>query len=148
MRNVHLFEQFMQENGINYDEPFTIEIKDGDKLETKDLILRSIGFGGTDIDVIDANTNKRILDEEGTLFMLLFPDDVKIIKKPWKPKYDDIYWYASIDGRVYSTTWTKHNDDIHRYILGNCFKTKEEAEKYKRDVFKMLDGEPLVKREK
>ena len=30
MRNIHLFKQFMLENGIEYDVPFTIDIKNGD----------------------------------------------------------------------------------------------------------------------
>ena len=76
MRNTHLLEQFMQENGIEFDVPFTMEIKDGDKLETKNLVLRSIGYGGTDIDVIDTNINKRILDVEPIIFMLLFSDNL------------------------------------------------------------------------
>ena len=151
MRNIHLLEQFMQENGIEYDKPFTMEIKDGNKLETKYLILRSIGFGGTDIDVIDANTNKRILDVEPIIFMLLFSDNVKIIKKPWKPKLGDGYWYVwfnvneAKEGNVYHDVWGAHSDDFTRYIIGNCFKTEKEAIKHKDDIVRVLRGEPLVK---
>lgn len=151
MRNIYWIENIMEEIGIDYDVPFTMEIKDGNKLETKDLILRSIGYGGTDIDVIDANTNKRILDVEPIIFMLLFSDNVKIIKKPWKPEDGGKYWYVWFDKRrnynVSSSNWEEHSADFNRYIIGNCFKTEEEAEKHKDDVLKILSGEPLVKRE-
>lgn len=80
MRNIHLFKQFMLENGIEYGVPFTVEIKNGDKLVTENLVLRSIGCGGTDIDVIDADTNKRRLCADDIIFMLLFLDSVKIVK--------------------------------------------------------------------
>ena len=149
MRNTHLLEQFMQENGIEFDVPFTMEIKDGDKLETKNLVLRSIGYGGTDIDVIDTNINKRILDVEPIIFMLLFSDNVKIVKKPWKPKEGELYWYVRFDANnnsiVTTNRWSQHSFDFTKYIIGNCFKTKEEAEEHIDDVFKILKGEPLVK---
>lgn len=151
MRNIHLLEQFMQEDGIEYDVPFTIKIKDGNKLETKDLILRSIGYGGTDIDVIDANTNKRILDVEPIIFMLLFSDNVKIIKKPWKPKNGEEYWYVwfgeSCDCCVGASHWERNSADFTRYVVKNCFKTEKEAVEHADEVLKTLRGEPLVKRE-
>ena len=151
MRNIHLFEQFMQENGIGYDVPFTIEIKDGDGLVTKNLALRSIGCGGTDVDVIDANTNKRILDVEPIIFMLLFSDNVKIIKKPWKPKNGEKYWYVwfdeSCDGCVGASHWERNSADFTRYVVKNCFKTQKEAVEHADEVLKTLRGEPLVKRE-
>lgn len=149
MRNIHLLEQFMQENGIEYDVPFTIEIKNGDKLVTENLVLRSIGYGGTDIDVIDADTNKRRLGAEAIIFMLLFPDNVKIVKKPWMPEDGEIYWYVRFDENhnsdVIVSYWDNHSFDFTRYIIGNCFKTKEEAEKHKDDILKILNSEPFVK---
>ena len=139
----------MEEIGIDYDVPFTMEIKDGNKLETKDLILRSIGFGGTDIDVIDANTNKRILDVEPIIFMLLFSDNVKIIKKPWKPEDGEKYWYVwfdeSCDCCVGASHWERNSADFTRYVVKNCFKTQKEAVEHADEVLKTLRGEPLVK---
>ncbi|WP_304068169.1 hypothetical protein [Megamonas hypermegale] len=150
MRNIHLFEQFMQENGIGYDVPFTIEIKNGDKLVTENLVLRSIGYGGTDIDVIDADTNKRRLGAEAIIFMLLFSDNVKIIKKPWKPEDGGKYWYVWFDKRrnynVSSSNWEEHSADFNRYIIGNCFKTEEEAHEHIYDIIQILQhGTPFVK---
>lgn len=149
MRNMYWIENIMEEIGIDYDVPFTMEIKDGNKLETKNLILRSIGYGGTDIDVIDANTNKRILDVEHIIFMLLFSDNVKIIKKPWKPKDGEKYWYVwfneSCDCCVGASHWERNSTDFTRYVVKNCFKTQKEAVEHANEVLKTLSGEPLVK---
>ena len=139
MKNIHLIEQFMKENGLEYDVPFTVEVG----FEEHGKIIREIILCKKDDDIEIKGTGRGI-----SIYTIMFCDCLKIIKKPWKPKYDDIYWYASIDGRVYSATWTDHNNDIHRYVLGNCFKTKEEAQKHKCDVFGILDGEPLIKWEK
>ena len=144
MRNKHLFEQFMKENELEYNAPFTVKIDYGNKVETKELEIRKSSFAGRNFISLDI-VNNALPDEKYTLGELVFSGDIKIVKKSYKPKYDDIYWYASIDGRVYSTTWTDHNNDMHRYVLGNCFKTKEEAQKHKCDVFGILDGGPLIK---
>ena len=78
-------------------------------------------------------------------------NDVKIIKKPWKPKIGDNYWYVWFnagdveEGDVYRDAWEEHSEDFTRYILGNCFKTREETKEHKDDILKMLRGEPLVK---
>lgn len=45
----------------------------------------------------------------------------------WKPRYGDKYFYFSNNGFVYEA-WTDHSLDEHRYVLGNCFQTKKEAE--------------------
>ena len=111
-------------------------------------MLRIIG-GGTDIDVIDANTNKRRLGAEAIIFMMLFPDNVKITTKPWKPEYGGKYWYVRFDENnnsiIDTSRWDGHSFDFAEYVIGNCFKTEKEAAEHKDDVVRILHGEPLVK---
>lgn len=149
MRNIHLLEQFMQENGIEYDKPFTVEFKDGNKTETRDLQLCLLDDEDMYCELVEAYTDDPLVDEERTLFMLLFSDNVKIIKKPWKPKEGEPYWYVQFDANnnsiVGTSCWDQHSFDFTKYIIGNCFKTKEEAEEHIDDVFKILKGEPFVK---
>ena len=49
-----------------------------------------------------------------------------IVKKPWKPKRDEKYYYVSLLKRIYQTCFYKDNNDVMRYQLGNCFRTEEE----------------------
>lgn len=51
--------------------------------------------------------------------------------KPWKPKNNVAYWYVCPDGSVeYDTWWECAQEvcDINLYKLGNCYRTREEAE--------------------
>lgn len=53
------------------------------------------------------------------------------IKEPkrWKPKNGERYWYIPHCGDIASTSWSNYCDlDADLFTMGNCFKTKEEAE--------------------
>lgn len=65
----------------------------------------------------------------------------RIKKIDWKPKYGDVY-YEIIDVEedlmVYKETFAGDIIDYEDYILGNCFETKEEAERIKDKYYKRL----------
>lgn len=57
------------------------------------------------------------------------PDTMQIEKLRWKPNKNDIYYYiSSVGWFITSETWDNWTYDIEHYEMGNCFKTKEEAE--------------------
>ena len=67
----------------------------------------------------------------------LTPEQEKQIKdylgikesKKFVPNYGDIYYYIPSDGYILETVYCKnHTPDRFRLVMGNCFKTKEEAE--------------------
>lgn len=49
----------------------------------------------------------------------------------WKPKEGEAYWWLSVEKvvQVWTGNWRHHRDDELRWELGNCFKTKVEAER-------------------
>ena len=51
-----------------------------------------------------------------------------IKRKPWKPSAGDQYWYVSSNGSVDYYCWTDDILDFLTYKLGNCYRTREEAE--------------------
>lgn len=60
---------------------------------------------------------------------------MKIIKKSngckrnlWKPNYGRKYFYINNCGRIMNSEWYDDRIDSEFYKIGNCFKTKEEAE--------------------
>ena len=64
--------------------------------------------------------------------MLLLAGNEKIIKKPWKPKYGEKYFFInkSRNDTEYSVEvlpWWGESVDYALYSIGNIFKTKEEA---------------------
>ena len=57
------------------------------------------------------------------------PDTMQIEKLRWKPNKNDIYYYiSSVGWFITNETWYNWTHDIEHYEMGNCFKTKEEAE--------------------
>jgi hypothetical protein len=67
----------------------------------------------------------------------LTPEQEKQIKeylgikepKKWKPNHGEMYWYIPHCGDIASTIWSNYCDlDADLFAMGNCFKTKEEAE--------------------
>lgn len=49
--------------------------------------------------------------------------------KPWKPKDDDMYYYVGFNGYIYKDIFCSGiNRTINLYKLGNCYRTREEAE--------------------
>ena len=56
------------------------------------------------------------------------------VKKVWKPKYTEIYYYVGPYGEVESTRNLNHDSDEKLFKVCNYFKTKEEAEKKAAEV--------------
>ena len=56
---------------------------------------------------------------------------VKKAKKPkkiWKPECGEWYWFVGSDGQINNCEWVDDHIDWGTYSMGNCFRTKEEAE--------------------
>ena len=53
--------------------------------------------------------------------------------KRWKPEHNKKYWL--IEGEsIHKSLWFNDADDNWRYLIGNCFKTEEEAKEYKKQI--------------
>lgn len=68
------------------------------------------------------------LSKEEREQLLGLVEKAKRPKKIWKPEYGDWYWYISSDGQVDNCEWVNGPMDLGRYAMGNCFRTREEAE--------------------
>lgn len=65
-------------------------------------------------------------------FPNILTDWFEEIKEPtrWKPELGHDYYYISGDGHIYDNSWDDSQFvDRGRFEIGNCFQTKEEAEK-------------------
>lgn len=56
--------------------------------------------------------------------------------KRWKPKEkaNETYYLVTTNGEISNTRWLNDNFDKWLYLTDNCFKTKEEAEEYKKQI--------------
>ena len=55
----------------------------------------------------------------------------------WKPEHGEEYWGINSDGCAFRDRWLKYSQDRIRMAMGNCFKTKAAAERY-RDYLEAL----------
>lgn len=57
-----------------------------------------------------------------------------IVKKPWKPKNGDKYWYICADGELVEAacSYSEGNSyDLAMLYMGNCFRSREDAEAHR-----------------
>ena len=81
-------------------------------------------------------TNNGLVVERGE-FLVNDPDilcDIicgryTIRRNTWNPKEGDHYWYVTREGYAYKVTFSSCSMDRIFYKLGNCYRTKEEAER-------------------
>jgi hypothetical protein len=59
--------------------------------------------------------------------MMILKGTLQIKHGPWKPKKDNFYWNVRPNGELSLIRWLDDITDLNNYKLGNCYKTKEEA---------------------
>ena len=75
---------------------------------------------------------------------LLVLGKYEIVKLPFEPKEGDMYFTVTwVDGEPYVNTvliWRGDCYDCAMMHIGNCFRTKAEAEKHKFEIYEKLTG--------
>ena len=56
-------------------------------------------------------------------------DNIKEKENVWKPISGDEYYFITNDGQIWETVFDNNKYCTRRYDIGNCFKTKKEAER-------------------
>lgn len=72
----------------------------------------------------------------------IFTGEFEIIKTPWKPKYNEGYWYLDTNGYVIHDDWIDCNIDFIRLRMGNVFKNQKNAEANSERFIKYIKEEP------
>lgn len=68
--------------------------------------------------------------------------DLEIVKLPWKPNDDEFYYYYSpCTGITYQERWMNTSSDYCMWKLGNCFRTREEAETKGKEIMEAIEKE-------
>lgn len=72
----------------------------------------------------------------------LLRGDYSIVKLPWKPKADEFYYYYSpYAGITCQERWVNTSSDYCVWKMGNCFRTKEEAETKGKEIMEKIEKE-------
>ena len=69
----------------------------------------------------------------------LFAGEFNVVKLPWKPEMGKTYWHYSITSeQALWTKWCSDSLDLCRWKVGNCFRTKEEAEVKGKEIMEQI----------
>lgn len=99
--------------------------EDNGRFGWTDEMFEDIKEDKMDNNTLQINMNN-LTDEERTTLLSLIEKANKPKNKVWKPK--EKYFCLFGDGSVHVDRWSNCNIDHSRNALGNCFKTREEAE--------------------
>lgn len=102
----------------------------GEEFEIKEYGLCQFRFKETCFQYFNGKMWVSDLNTQSDLYELL-TGQLMIKRKPWKPEYGETYWYVEKDGDIWEREWhpCRHmSDHMNRYKLGNCYRTREEAE--------------------
>lgn len=66
----------------------------------------------------------------------------ELVNWRWRPKHEEAYYFVDTNTSVYKTVYDENNiNDSLNFEVGNCFRTREEAEAMAEKVKKLLKGE-------
>ena len=72
----------------------------------------------------------------------LLNGDYKVVTKTWKPKKGEKYWYYSDTCKLaICVYWEDTSRDLSFWKLGNCFKTREEADAKGKEIMEQIQKE-------
>lgn len=133
---MNYYKQFAEMLGLEFEQEFVLTDVDGNRKDkytykiTEDgLLYKSPPFINWSISSL------------GTIGKLL-DGDVKAIPKQWKPEKGEKYWtYSEIWEEVDSFEWKGSYCDLLLWKVGNCFKTRDEAENKCKEIMEQIQKE-------
>ena len=82
------------------------------------------------------------LDEPSNTAAELLSGEYEVVPKPWKPKKGDTYcYYSKCWKQGIFRTWEGDIFELCLWKLGNCFKTREEAENKWEEIMEQIQKE-------
>ena len=61
--------------------------------------------------------------------LALFAEDNTAAPERWKPKHGEEYWFIWDTGQMKKKVWGTWSYDQRRWAIGNCFQTRQDAER-------------------
>ena len=133
---MNYYKQFAEMLGLELEQEFRLVNPDGTKVDNDLYKIREDGL------FYKKRKDGVWLSEPSTTLSSLLQGLCKVVPKPWKPKEEEKYWYYSEPfNQVISHNWYDGNYDLLLWKVGNCFKTKEEANTKGKEIMEQLKKE-------
>lgn len=129
---MNLIPKIAKELGVEIGEEFCI--KDESGIDEDFHRFTDCGLVYYDQAMCEWQESARIID--------LIDGRAEVVKKPFKPKEQELYWHVYVgDGEIGNTRFSSGNtNDLMRVYCGNCFRTEKEAEAHKYEIYEKLTG--------
>ena len=120
---MNYWKQFAEMLGLDLEQKFILTDNDGEKIDGYVCKFTENGF------LYKSQISKDWYHQPSNILERILYGTYKAVPKPWKPKEDEKYWYFSgMFDRGARCTWLNSATDLMLWKVGNCFRTKEEAE--------------------
>lgn len=135
---MNYYKQFAEMLGLELGQEFNITSADGERTSPSvyKIMEGGIFFRGTK----DADGSWGL--EQSHVIASLLIGALKAVPKPWKPKEGEEYWYyTKAFNLAISHKWCVENYDLLLWKVGNCFRTKEEANAKGKEIMEQIQKE-------
>ena len=133
---MNYWKQFAEMLGLELGQEFELTYDDGKRKDEYTYKIIEDGLYRK-----EANSIALYAEPSVTLDCIL-NGDYKVVSKPWKPKKGEKYWYYSDTCKLaICVYWEDTSRDLSFWKLGNCFKTREEADAKGKEIIEQIRKE-------
>ena len=102
----------------------------GEVFEILEYPSKKFMITGYGIEKLEGGEWSRDVAVNSFIFEKLLTGKYTIKRKPWTPSINDDFWFINVDGVAckYCNFNNTDADYVNYYKLGNCYRTREEAE--------------------
>ena len=135
-KTMNYWKQFAEMLGLELGQEFELTYDDGKRKDEYTYKIIEDGLYRK-----EANSIALYAEPSVTLDCIL-NGDYKVVSKPWKPKKGEKYWYYSDTCKLaICVYWEDTARDLSFWKLGNCFKTREEADAKGKEIIEQIRKE-------
>lgn len=119
--------------GLELEQEFSLIKSDGEKVDDDLYKITEDGI------FYKKEKNDFWLSEPSVTLSSLLKGSYKVVPKPWKPSEGYTYWWYSIAWKqAIDNEFNSSIGDLLHWKVGNCFKTKEEAESKGKEIMEQI----------
>ena len=133
---MNYYKQFAEMLGLDLEQKFILTDNDGRKIDGYVCKFTENGF------LYKSQISKDWYHQPSNILERILYGTYKAMPVPWKPKEGEKYWYYSEPfNQAISHKWCDGNYDLLLWKVGNCFKTKEEADIKGKEIMEQIQKE-------
>lgn len=120
-----------------------LEVKFNEEFRVDEGYIRDFFYKLTAEGLMSTNLKKEQWVRDHRTLGMILNGEVTMVKKPWKPQKGETYFYIDDQESVITMTWRDDLLDYAHLKIGNCFRSRKEAEKSVLAYKRWIHSDPL-----